>query len=99
MFDEFDELAKYTLNLLTYAKSQKRRSSDVFDELLLEFVISWEMVFPNVKCFKKLEFLMQHVNEFIDEYGVYGQFSAESHKSVRTRFDSIKNAVKRTPAC
>ena len=38
---------------------------------------------------------MQHVNEFIDEYGVYGRFSAESHESVHTKFDSINNAMKR----
>ena len=95
MFNKFDEVAKHTFNLLTYAKSQKRRSSDVFDDLLLEFLISWEKVFPNVKCFNKMEFLMQHVNEFIDEYGVYGRFSAESHESVHTRFDSINKAVKR----
>ena len=92
---EFNEITKIAFDLLAFVNSQKQRSLDELDDLLLEFLISWQSVFPCKTCFNKLDFLIQHVNKVTDYYGVYGCFSAESHESVHVRLEKLLAAMKR----
>ena len=94
IFGKFEDLAEKTFKLMTYLKSQERRCPDEFLDLLLDFVMSWEDTFPDVPCFNKLHFLMRHVVEFIDEYGIYGRVSSESHEAMHAKIGRIKQVLK-----
>ena len=93
MFGKFQELAKKAFALMTFIKSQKRRSSEDFMELLVHFMIAWEKTFPDVACFNKLHHLMWHFVEFIDKYGACGQFSSEGHEALHAKTERIKGIM------
>ena len=95
MFELFDDLVIHMYALLVHLKSQQRLSVSKTEKLLVSFFEAWDKAFPFVTYINKMHFLMEHVIEFVEEYGVYGRFSAESHESVHARFERIKTAVKR----
>lgn len=76
-------------------KSQKQLPIDEIEKLLLDFIDAWEAAWPFVPYFNKLHWLMAHVLEFIEEYGIYGRLSAESHESVHARLMKMKDNLNR----
>jgi len=94
-FNLWREWAKHAYALLTCLKSQKTLSSDEVGILLLNVLDAWDAAFPGVPCFNKLHWIMGHILEFIDKYGIYGRLSAESHESVHARLSRVNGAVKR----
>ena len=98
IFERFDTLAKHLYPLLVHLKSQKRRSVEETERLLLNFFDAWDTTFPFVAYINKMHFLMEHVIEFVEEYGVFGRFSAESHESVHARFERMMASVRSMPS-
>ena len=94
-FEEFKDLAHKTYVLMKLIKSQEKLNPDEFDQTLLQFVLAWEKVFPNVDCFNKLHFLLEHYPDFVRRYHMCGRKSAENHESVHTLLSKLKEAVKR----
>ena len=93
--DLWEEWAKCAYELLTRLKSQKQLPIDEIEKLLLDFIDAWEAAWPFVPYFNKLHWLMAHVLEFIEEYGIYGRLSAESHESVHARLMKMKDNLNR----
>ena len=94
-FDEFKDLAHVAYALMKMIKSQDKLDPDEFDRTALKFILKWEKVFPNVDCFNKLHFIIEHYPDFIRRYHMCGRKSAESHESVHTLLSKLKEAVKR----
>ena len=94
-FEAFKDLASKTYALMKMIKSQDKLNPDEFDRTLLHFILAWEKTCPNVACFNKLHFLIEHYSDFTQRYHMYGRKSAESHESVHTLISRIKEAVKR----
>ena len=76
-------------------KSQKTIESKNFDNKVLDFILAWDKAFPGKQYFNKLHFVMMHLPEFVEEYGICGRVSAESHESVHTMMARSKDAMKR----
>jgi len=64
-FEVFKDLASNTYALMKMIKSQDKLNPDEFDRTLLHFILAWEKTFPNVSCFNKLHFLIEHYSDFI----------------------------------
>ena len=94
-FEEFEDLASKAFTLLKMIKSQDRLDPDKFNEALLDVALAWKKTFPNVDCFNKLHFLLEHYPDFIRRYRMCSRKSAKSHESVHTLISSLKDAVKR----
>ena len=76
-------------------KSQKTLDSKHFDNTLLEMILAWDKCFPSKPYFKKLNFTMMHMPEFVEEFGIYRRASIESHKSVHSQMAKAKETLKR----
>ncbi len=74
MFKKAEHLAKHLYNLLVFLKSQKKRCPERAKKLLLDFFDAWDATFTIIRHINKLHFLMEHVIEFIERYGVCGRF-------------------------
>mmetsp|Transcript_26553 Transcript_26553/g.57045 ORF Transcript_26553/g.57045 Transcript_26553/m.57045 type:complete len:194 (+) Transcript_26553:2645-3226(+) len=94
-FALYDDLAKKLYALCLLMKSQKTLELKNFDNALLDYILAWDAAFPGKPYFNKLHFLMMHLPDFVEEYGICGRVSAESHESVHTMMAKSKEAMKR----
>ena len=76
-------------------KSQDKLDPEKFEDVLLDFVLSWRVTFPWVDVFNKLHFVFEHYPDFVRRYHMCGRKSAESHESVHTLISRIKESIKR----
>ena len=61
----------------------------------LDFIISWDKAFPGTSYFNKLHFVMSHLPDFVEEYGICGRASGESHESVHAMLARAKESMAR----
>lgn len=94
-FEQFQDLAEKEFVLLKMIKSQDKLDPDEFEDVLLDFVLSWRKTLPDVDVFNKLHFIFEHYPDFVRRYQMCGRKSAESHESVHTFISRIKDMVKR----
>ena len=95
LFEEYQDLAKKLYVLCRLMKSQDKLDSETFDDAVLDFIIAWNSVFPDIPYFNKLHFVMMHLPDFVEDWEICGRASAESHESVHARFARRKANVSR----
>jgi hypothetical protein len=96
-FKLYERLAEKLLVLLRYLKSQDKRSEVEFMKILDEFLQAWDEAFPGMPYFLKLHHLMQHVYDFIKEYGMFGILSEESMEALHVLVSAIKSLTSSQP--
>ncbi|EJK58477.1 hypothetical protein THAOC_21391 [Thalassiosira oceanica] len=94
MFDRYELFAKNFFNVAKLMKSQRKIDSEEFDGKLLDMILAYDAAFPDESYITKLHFLVYHIPDFVEEYGALGRLSAESHESIHTMLDNIKDSVK-----
>ena len=61
----YEKLAEKLYALAVIMKSQAKIDPDEFDNTVLDFILVWNKVFPEVPYFNKLHFIMIHYPEFV----------------------------------
>mmetsp|Transcript_6110 Transcript_6110/g.13845 ORF Transcript_6110/g.13845 Transcript_6110/m.13845 type:complete len:175 (+) Transcript_6110:1329-1853(+) len=74
-FALYEDVAAKLHSLALLMKSQKKIDSDQFDNTLLDFILAWDETFPGRTYFNKLHFVMMHLPDFVEEFGICGRAS------------------------
>ena len=58
-------------------------------------ILALDKAFPGKLYLNKIHFVMMHLPEFVEEFGICSRASAESHKSVYAMTARVKEVTKR----
>ena len=96
-FKKFERVADTLSPLLRFLKRQEKVCADELKELIYEFTVAWDDAFPYKKAFNKFHFLVAHMPDFVELWGMLGILSEESFEAYHSRSAKIKNLLKFNP--
>ena len=91
----YEDLVTKFYSLVLLMKSQKRIDSNNFDNKLLDFILAWNKAFLGKSYSNRLYFVMMHLPDFDEEYGICDRASGESHESVHAMLAMAREAMAR----
>ena len=96
-FTKFERFAETLSPLLRFLKRQEKACADELKELIYEFTVAWDDAFPDKKAFNKFHFLVAHMPDFVELWGMLGILSEESFEAYHSHSAKVKNILKSNP--
>ena len=96
-FSKYERVSKKLFELLTFLKSQEKKSAEECREVIYQFSLAFDDAFPDKDAFNKLHFLICHTPTFVELWGMLGVVNEESFESFHSRLARVKDLLKHIP--